>query len=107
MKESCCLVLPSKMETAPMVISEAMAMGLPCIATNVGGVKYMIEDGVNGYIIPKNDTKIISEKIQELMKNPQLYLQMGKNYKKKAEEIYSIDIVSKKTYSVYKKILNK
>ncbi|NQU84891.1 MAG: glycosyltransferase family 4 protein, partial [Mariniphaga sp.] len=106
MKKSCCLVLPSKMETAPMVISEAMAAGLPCIATNVGGIKYMIDDGLTGYVIPKNDAKIFSEKIQKLTKSPNQYLKMSTDCRNRAEKKFSIDIVSRKTYRLYKQILD-
>ena len=49
-------ILPSKREGFPLAILEYMAMGKPVIATKVGGVPEIIEHGVNGYLIPPEDS---------------------------------------------------
>ncbi|MBI9054681.1 MAG: glycosyltransferase family 4 protein [Bacteroidales bacterium] len=100
------LVVPSIQETAPMVIAEAMALGKAIVATNVGGIKYMVQDGITGFVIPPDNIHAIVEKVNLLLLNKNLRLNMGKNAKELAQKTYHPDIVAKKTYQVYKNILS-
>lgn len=59
--------LPSKNEGMPMSVLEAMAHGIPTIATPVGGVPQVIDDGVNGYLMPVDDEAELSELLNTLM----------------------------------------
>jgi len=61
-------ILPSSKEGAPVTIMEAMAKNLPIIATNVGGISLMIEDGKNGIIIPPKSPKEIVKAVKEILK---------------------------------------
>lgn len=64
MRKADCLCLCSTSEGMPNVVVEALACGCPVVATDVGEVPYLIEDGINGYAIPTNgvsETKIIEE----------------------------------------------
>src|SRR3989344_3301827 len=75
------LVLPSLKEGAPVTVMEAMARNKPCVVSDVGGVKMMIEDGKNGIIIPRGDvsalveaiTKILSWKEKDIQKYANVY----------------------------------
>ena len=60
-------LLPSIQETFGGVLLEAMATGLPVIATNVGGVSEIIKDGENGLIVPPEDIKRLCEAIEYLV----------------------------------------
>jgi glycosyltransferase involved in cell wall biosynthesis len=62
-------VLPSRTEGCPIVILEAMAAGLPVVATNVGGNIELIQDKVNGVLIPPYNSQIMAEKLIELIVN--------------------------------------
>jgi glycosyltransferase involved in cell wall biosynthesis len=63
-------VLPSLTETSSLATMEAMSCGLPVIATPVGSVKDYIEDGVNGFIFPRQDVDSLVEKLNALLKSP-------------------------------------
>lgn len=78
-------VLPSISEGSPKVIPEAMAKGLPIIATRVGGLPELIEDGVNGILIEPRDPVGLANAIERLATNPMLRQSMGKASLDRAE----------------------
>jgi glycosyltransferase involved in cell wall biosynthesis len=61
------LVLPSAQETSPMVIAEAMAAGVPVVATRVGGVPHLVEDGRTGFLVEVGDIDAIGRRVAELL----------------------------------------
>lgn len=99
------LVLPSKQETAPMVIAEAFSCGKPVIATKVGGIPYMVENNENGFLFEKEDYKTLAEKIILLLKDNELRKKLGKKAKETAENRWKVEIIAKKHLQVYKEIL--
>lgn len=105
MLESALLVVTSNQETAPMVIAEAMSMGLPVIATNVGGIRYMIRHNETGMIVEPNDIRELSDSLLKLLNNPKLRKTMGENARKEAIEKYDPKVIANKTIEAYKKIL--
>lgn len=72
------LILASISEGLPMVVIEAQGRGIPVIATNVGGIKEVIKDGVNGFLVEKNSEKI-KDKIIEMYQNGEEYESMRIN----------------------------
>jgi len=79
-------VLPSLSEGFPLVILEAMACGLPIVATRVGGVPDIIEDGVNGYLVESGDFQEMAKKIIFILENEPLKLLISKNNRIKVQE---------------------
>lgn len=73
-KDASIFVLTSNSEGMPNALLEAMALGLPSIATDcpIGGSAVIIKDGVNGFLVPMNDAKTLSEKISSLIDNKNL-----------------------------------
>lgn len=73
-------VLPTREDTWGLVVNEAMSYGLPVITTNrcVAGLE-LIENGINGYLVPTNDSKALAEKISFLFDNPNLRGKMALN----------------------------
>ena len=57
----------SNIDNTPVSIMEAMALGLPIVSTNVGGIPYLIDDGVTGLLINSSDSDQMAEKINELI----------------------------------------
>jgi len=63
------LVLPSAQETSPLVIAEAMAAGVPVVATRVGGVPHLIEEGRTGFLVEVGDTDALAQRLGELLRD--------------------------------------
>ena len=70
-------VLPSFTEAFPLVVLEAMAASLPIVATEVGGIPDMIEDGSNGFLVPPGNSEILADRLTKLVNNPQLRVHFG------------------------------
>jgi len=71
-------VLPSADEGMPNVILEAMASGLPVIATRISGNEELVKDGENGYLVPPKDASALADKIELLINNKNLSEELGK-----------------------------
>ena len=71
------LVLPSFAENSPMVIIEAFAQGVPVIASPVGAIAEVMEDGVTGLITPVGDVEALSDAIQKLIESEALRARLG------------------------------
>ncbi len=63
-------VLSSRSESMPNAVGEYMAAGLPVVSTDVGGVSELVEDGVNGYVVPVGDSRSMAERILQVLANP-------------------------------------
>jgi glycosyltransferase involved in cell wall biosynthesis len=72
------------------IIIEAMAMGKPVIATNDGGNKEAVFDGINGFIVPKDDAKTLAKAIGKLLSDTSLAHRMGQEGRKMVEERFDI-----------------
>lgn len=72
-------VFPSSMETFGLVVVEAMAAGLPVVASRVGGIPDVVEEGYNGYTFDVGDTQAIIEGVQSISVTPERMTQMGIN----------------------------
>jgi glycosyltransferase involved in cell wall biosynthesis len=77
MKNCYCLVLPSLSEGLPRVIMEAMALGKPVIASNVGGIPELIRNNENGFLFETGNSHDLAEKLSILLKDRDLALKLG------------------------------
>jgi glycosyltransferase involved in cell wall biosynthesis len=93
-------VMPSYREGLPLTLFEAMASGLPIIASPVNGIPYEITNKKNGFLIPYKKNKQFAEKIELLLDNPQLRKQISNNNKKHSKK-YSWNLIYKKTMECY------
>ena len=87
-------VLSSDFEGIPNSLIEAMSVGLPCISTDCrpGGARLLINDGVNGMVVPAGDSFALAEKMAYLADNPDIADKLGKEAKK-IQEVFSEDII--------------
>jgi len=89
--ESDIFVLPTRADIAPtIVICEAMAMRLPIITTNVGGLDSVVEDSVSGFIVPAGNREILSRRLHQLVSSPDLRIRMGRRARMIAEEKFDL-----------------
>lgn len=95
--------LPGKSEGTPTALIEAMAAGLPAITTDSGGVKYLIKNGINGYIVPQRDSAGLADAIRKMFDNPELFEKMGKMNQEAAKE-KDWSIIAMKISQVYSKL---
>lgn len=82
-------VLPSLTEGCPNVLMEAMACGTPCVATRIGAVEDLIEDGVSGLIVPWGDSASLGSAMSRVMENAQLAVSLGASARSKMREFSS------------------
>ena len=99
-------VLPSKGEGISNTILEAMASGLPVIATRVGGNPELVEDGQTGMLVPPQDSLAVAKAIQTYLMNPSLLTLHGKKGRKKAEKGFSIEAMVNGYLAVYDAVVS-
>jgi len=98
-------VQPSLWEGLCITVIEAMASGLPVIASDVGGVSESVVNGRTGFLVPPKDPEILAKKIIHLIKNPNLRKEMGENGRKIAEKKYSTDKMMAKIENLLNEII--
>jgi len=97
--------LPSFDEGLPIVVLEAMAASLPVVATAVGGVPEVVEDGRTGWLVPSGDSASLAEGLRLLLLNPEQRRAMGAAGRARAQEHFSIDRMVAGIAKIYDDIL--
>ena len=95
------------MEGLPKSLIEANAIGRPIITSNSVGCKETVIDGYNGYLIQPKDVDALTEKLDILLSDKELRIQMGKNARNYAEEYFSIEVVKERHLAIYDELLKK
>ena len=82
-------VLSSDYEGMPNALMEAMALGLPCVSTDCGGggAKFLIQDGENGLLVPKNDVEALANAMETILTDEDLAKKLGENSRKLQEAL--------------------
>lgn len=100
-------VLPSRWEGFGLVIVEAMSNMLPVIATSVGGIPEIIEDGKDGILVPPEDSETLAQAINDLLENKELREKLSQAAYKKIREEFSIKKYSVQILDLYRSLINK
>jgi glycosyltransferase involved in cell wall biosynthesis len=100
-------VMPSLKEGLGVAALEAMASGLPVIASDVGGLREVAEDGRTGIIVPPANSKQIASAIQRLAESEELRTQMGAAARGRVVENYSMDKMAARTLALYRECVRK
>lgn len=100
-------VFPSFAEAFPVSWLEAMAMEIPIVASNVGWAKEMIDDEKCGFLVHPTDHDLFAKRIDILLNNEELCLEMGKSARKKVESFFDIKVLAKQNIEFYKSIIAK
>ncbi|MEW6077411.1 MAG: glycosyltransferase family 4 protein [Thermodesulfobacteriota bacterium] len=83
-----------------VVLMEAMACGIPCVASDVGGIPDLVRDGHNGILVPAGDVPVLAESIFSLLKDPATGRKMGENGRRFIEQNYSWTALTGKTIAL-------
>ncbi len=94
----------AKAETFGLTIIEAFACGLPVVASSVGGIPEIINDGVNGFLVKINTCQEFAEKILLLERNKNLRLEMAEEAKKSVFEKYTLELCAERYIEYYLEI---
>ncbi len=94
-------------ECFPLVLLEAMCYSLPVISTYEGGIPDIVEDSITGYLVPQKNVEALAEKLELLIKNPDLRQQMGAAGRRKYEQEFTLEIFEKKMVDILQLILSK
>lgn len=100
-------VLSSNWEGMPLTVLETMASGKPLIATAVGGVPELVEDGVTGILVPPCDSEALAQEILHFARDPVLRQRMGQEAHKRANKNFDISQTARKYEVLYLKLLNR
>ncbi|MCX5679740.1 MAG: glycosyltransferase [Candidatus Omnitrophica bacterium] len=99
-------VLSSDLEAASLVLLEAMASGVPVVATNVGGNPELVLDGVTGLLAPKNDHQKFGEAVVDILQDPDRAKKMGKAGRTRVIEKFSFDRMVNEYVEVYRSLIS-
>lgn len=101
LSRAACLLLLSRQETAPMVVAEAMAAGVPVIASRICGVPYLLKEGETGFLVDPDDVDAVAARLEPLLLDPELNRAFGARARAVAAERFHRDQVARRTYEVY------
>jgi glycosyltransferase involved in cell wall biosynthesis len=99
-------LLSSHKEGLPRAIIEAMMVGLPVVATRVGGVPELVEHRRTGLLVSPGDPQALAQALQTLIEDPALARQMGIAGQQKALREFTLDQMCARTYRVYQEVLH-
>ena len=94
-------LLLSEKESFGLAALEAMACGVPCIGTDIGGIPEVIADGENGYVCPLGDLEAISTRAISLLTDPVLYKEFSKNALDAVHRYFSAERIVEEYEKVY------
>ncbi len=99
------MVLPSRQETAPVTIGEALAAGCPVIATRVGGTPWMVESGENGLLVPAEDAEALAQALAYALDHED-EVDRWSQHAREAAQTYRLDAVVDATLQVYARLMS-
>ncbi|NNE82642.1 MAG: glycosyltransferase [Alphaproteobacteria bacterium] len=107
LKASDVAVLTSHEEGLPKSIIEAMAAGLPCVVTGVGGTPEAVIDGVTGKVVAVHDTAALAEALVELANDPELRAQFGRAAKARVDQLFRVETCVAEYERIYETLIER
>jgi glycosyltransferase involved in cell wall biosynthesis len=105
-KRSLCLIHPSYMDNSPNSVCEAQVAGLPVIASNVGGVSSLIEDGKTGLLVKRYDYENLAKQVMRLTYDKYLYESISRNARTVARRRHNRETIVSNTLEAYRYIMD-
>jgi glycosyltransferase involved in cell wall biosynthesis len=106
MAETDIFVLPSYSEGLSNALMEAMASGCACIASEVGGNRFLLQDSVSGFLFPAGDRMMLRRHIERLIADPAKREALGRAARKRIEDVFSWKIVEKRYMELFEEMIN-
>jgi len=103
---SCLLALSSVVEGLPNVVLEAMACGLPVVATDVGGLREVVEHGRTGLLVPSRNAAALADAMGRLLRDEKTREAFGREGRRCAEKRYSVSSMVHRHEEIFEKLLN-
>lgn len=103
--QSRCLVLPSYQDTAPMVIAEAMARGVPVLSTTVGGIPHLVSNGLTGVLVTPGDVAALANGMKRISSDDHMWENFSRNARNEATRRFAVTNVVAKTIEAYRTVL--
>lgn len=100
------LVIASRMDTSPNVITEAHAAGLPVIGTRAGGIPEMINDGEDGYLVDVDDAEAMAERMRHLLSDADTASRLGEAGRKKVRVLNDPARIAEEHIRLYRELVN-
>jgi glycosyltransferase involved in cell wall biosynthesis len=97
--------LASFAEGIPVVLMEAMAMEIPCVATWITGIPELIRHGIDGWLVPPADEEQLADAIAKLMDNPELRGKLGRSARVRVQEKYDLQRNIERLAEIYRRRL--
>jgi glycosyltransferase involved in cell wall biosynthesis len=107
LRASTVLVRPSDLEGMPLTVLEAMASGIPVVATDVGGTPELVEDGVTGYLVRPGDPRAVAMAVLKIAGNPERAVSMGRAARQRMEQRPTQEMIVEMNEQVYFKALSR
>jgi glycosyltransferase involved in cell wall biosynthesis len=105
LREGDMIVLPSRFETLPRVLIEALAAGVPQVATPVNGIPEIVDDGVTGILVEPDNPEALAAAIERLSASPELRSMMAQRSRARAFEKFDIEKVMPRQVEVYRALV--
>ena len=99
------LALPTRMDTAPNVLAEARAAGVPVVASAVGGIPELIDDGVDGVLVPDGSADALASAIMALLRDPAAAAAMGARGRERVRRDHRASVQVPRLLDVYREVL--
>jgi len=100
------LLFPTVREGFGLVVAEAMACGIPVVATDCSSLPELIDDGKSGFLCPLGDVDSFAEKINFLAENPKLRREMGEYNREKIEKMFTLDRMIGEYQKLFEEVLS-
>jgi type III pantothenate kinase len=98
-------ILSSVTEAFGLAAAEAMATGLPVIASAVGGLTEVVAEGVTGFLVPSRDPGALADRIIGLAEDPEMRREMGKAGRERVRSRFDRDLIVAQLVSTYEKVI--
>lgn len=96
-------IIPSRSENYPFIVRECLHAGVPVIASNVGGIPEIIQDGVNGFLFKQGDFRDLANKLQFIIQNPQKIFALRKNI----QPVRTVSEDAEELEGIYREVLTR